>query len=74
MGHYDERYEQEDLEQEERIKRHREKMIRDGFIKIPQELQTYIGNQEWIHSDTLRHLRAWLIDDTLYNIIKSDQK
>lgn len=32
----------------------------DGYIKIPQPLQKYLGNQTYIHRDELDRLRNFL--------------
>jgi len=47
-------------------------MEEDGYVQIPVEFRVYFNNQKWINRETLRHLRAWLTDDTVYKLVKSD--
>lgn len=65
-----ESYEREMERRREQKEDYARRMAADGYVEVPVPFREYLGNRQWIHAETLRHLRAWLIDDTLYKLVK----
>lgn len=52
---------------------HEQQMAAEGYVEIPVEFRFLFNKQQWIHSETLRHLRAWLTDDTVYKLVRAPE-
>jgi hypothetical protein len=60
MGHYDEQEEEQRLKRESEQEKRDKEMIEKGYAIIPNDISPFLGNQRYIHRDTLAKLSYFI--------------